>query len=142
MVTDMCYHSVDYNRQKGFDMIDNFGNALRNIRKKKKLTLEEMAELLGTTKQALSRYERGERTPKITVASQFADKLGVDLQILVGENGDMKMNLGLFGEDEAPKTEEARILSRGIDKLSPEERAQALAVVKAMFAQHPEIFKD
>lgn len=44
--------------------------------------------------------------------------------------------------DNVPQTPEARILSRGIDKLNPEQRAQALAVVKAMFAQHPELFDD
>jgi transcriptional regulator with XRE-family HTH domain len=62
-----------------------FGNQMKAIREKNNWTLEEMAAKLGTTKQALSKYERGERTPKVTLAAQFADKLGVDLRVLVGE---------------------------------------------------------
>lgn len=125
-------------------MATDFGKALKEIRESRGKTLEEMANYLNTTKQALSRYERGERTPKITVASDFADKLGVDLRVFIGEDEPMRMDLGLFGKppDDIPQTDEARILARGIDKLGPEERAQALAVVRAMFAQHPEIFKD
>lgn len=45
-------------------------------------------------------------------------------------------------EPDTPKTEEARILARGVDKLGPEQRAQILAIARVMFAQHPEIFKD
>ena len=62
----------------------SFGEILRRIRKERGMTLDEMAAYLGTTKQALSRYERGERTPKITLAAQFAEQLGVDLSELIG----------------------------------------------------------
>lgn len=41
-----------------------------------------------------------------------------------------------------PQTSEARILARGIDRLPPEEREQALAVVRAMFHQHSDYFKE
>jgi len=62
-----------------------FGKNMKKIRESRKMTLEEMADTLGTTKQALSRYERGERTPKITAAAKFADILGIPLLDLVGE---------------------------------------------------------
>lgn len=41
-----------------------------------------------------------------------------------------------------PQTSEARILARGIDRLPPEEREQSLAVVRAMFHQHSDFFKE
>lgn len=62
-----------------------FGKNMKKIRESRQMTLEEMADTLGTTKQALSRYERGERTPKITAAAKFADILGIPLLDLVGE---------------------------------------------------------
>lgn len=43
---------------------------------------------------------------------------------------------------DVPQTSEARILARGIDRLPPEEREQALAVVRAMFHQHTDYFKE
>jgi len=107
-----------------------FGEVMRSIREKNKWTLEDMAKVLGTTKQALSKYERGERTPKITVAAKFADILGVPLETLIGYE---------YHEDEPPddpdkpKTIEAKILSKGIDKLPKEQREQALAMFKLMF---------
>lgn len=69
----------------------DFGKEIRRIRIENDWTLEEMAQKLGTTKQALSKYERGERTPKITVAAKFATILGVPLEELIGEpSGGMK----------------------------------------------------
>lgn len=63
---------------------ESFGDSLRYIRKERGMTLEEMANYLGSTKQALSRYERGERVPKITVASDIANKLGYDISDFLG----------------------------------------------------------
>lgn len=65
-------------------MAPDFGDNMRAIREKRGMTLEEMASYLGTTKQALSRYERGERTPKITVAAKYAKMLNIDLEDLIG----------------------------------------------------------
>jgi len=65
-------------------MGESFGESLRHIRKSRGMTLEEMAKLLGSSKQALSRYERNERTPKITVAARIADTLGVSLEDMHG----------------------------------------------------------
>ena len=56
-----------------------FGNRLKQIRTEKNMSLEELGQLLGTTKQVLSRYENGQREPKITTAAMYAERLGVDL---------------------------------------------------------------
>ena len=118
----------------------DFAKTMKAIREENGWTLEEMAMKLGTTKQALSKYERGERTPKITVASHFAEILNVDLSVLIGEDGSTSMKLKHPGA-EPPLTQEARILARGIDKLPKEQREQALNVVKAMFAKYADYFE-
>lgn len=64
----------------------NFGMKLKAYRDTYDLTQEEFARLLGTTKQVLSRYERGERVPKIDVAQRFAARMGVDINDLVDDN--------------------------------------------------------
>ena len=66
--------------------IAEFGTRLKEVRLSKKITQYEMAKLLNTTKQVISRYERGERTPKITTAAEYADKLEIDLSYLLGED--------------------------------------------------------
>ena len=70
-----------------------FGKIIRKIREENNWTLDDMAKKLGTTKQALSKYERGERTPKITVAAKFADILGISLEELTGAKERMPENL-------------------------------------------------
>ena len=54
-------------------------------RKELGLSQEELAARLGTTKQVVSRYENGQRTPKVTVVEAFARRLGVPLAALLGE---------------------------------------------------------
>ena len=61
-----------------------FGQNLRALRAERGFSQEELAALLGTTKQVVSRYENGQRTPKVTVVEEFARRLGVPLSALLG----------------------------------------------------------
>ena len=119
-----------------------FAENLKKIREENGWTLEEMAERLGSTKQVLSRYERGERTPKITMASHFADVLGIPLQELVGDDKDLQWQSEYIRavdeknkrSEEVPKTKEAKIISGGIDKMPEDLREQALKVMQTIFS--------
>ena len=63
-----------------------FCEKLKLLREEKEMSLAEFATLLGTSKQVLSRYERGENTPKITTVAHYAEVLGVSLQYLVNDD--------------------------------------------------------
>ena len=63
-----------------------FCEKLKILREEKGMSLSEFANLLGTSKQVLSRYERGENTPKITTVAHYAEKLGVSLEYLVNDD--------------------------------------------------------
>ena len=63
-----------------------FGDRLRQIRKEMSLSQEEFAKKLGTSKQVLSRYETKQRAPKITLAAEYAEKLGVSLDYMLGDS--------------------------------------------------------
>lgn len=65
--------------------MSDFGDALRTIRVMRGMTQEEFAELLGTSKQVISRYENGQRSPKISVAKEYAERLGITLSELNGD---------------------------------------------------------
>ena len=68
--------------------MSTFSETIRRIRFEKHMTQEEFAELLGTTKQNISRYESGAVSPKITTAQAIADKLGISLSELNGGPAD------------------------------------------------------
>ena len=85
-------------------MPDNFiafGDRLRQIRKEMGLSQEEFAKKLGTSKQVLSRYETNQRAPKITLAREYAEKLGVTLDYMLGDTAEE----ALFSEL-CPKTKD------------------------------------
>lgn len=80
-----------------------FGEKIKEIRRERSLSQEQLAALLGTSKQVISRYETNQRTPKITVAQEYADKLGVSLSFLIDDSFDFDP-LSIPGVMPPPKT--------------------------------------
>ena len=100
-----------------------FGDRLRELRNSRGWTQEQLAERLGTSKQVISRYESGLRSPKISVVAQWAEKLGVPLE--------------QFAEDTTPLTpkqdSDIQIMSRAMVAMTPEERAKLISVGRLLF---------
>lgn len=65
------------------------------------LSQEEFAKKLNTTKQVISRYETEQRTPKITIAQEYANILGVPLQNLIDNNVDFPLATNIIPMPEA-----------------------------------------
>lgn len=63
----------------------NFGQRLKELRKRKGLYQEDIALILGVTRQAISQYERGEREPGIEILEILADFFNVDMNYLLGK---------------------------------------------------------
>ncbi|MDO4866335.1 MAG: helix-turn-helix transcriptional regulator [Clostridia bacterium] len=66
--------------------MSDFATTLKQIRLGKGMSQEEFAAFLGTSKQNISRYESGEVSPKISTAAKIADKLGITIAQLNGDN--------------------------------------------------------
>lgn len=62
-----------------------FGKRLRQIRKEMGLTQDEFAEILGASKQILSRYELEQRSPRIEQVRKYAERLQVSVDYLLGD---------------------------------------------------------
>ena len=77
----------------------SFAENMRRIRFERHMTQEEFAELLGTTKQNISRYESGAVSPKISTAAIIADKLGISLSELSGSQQTHESNHHIFVDD-------------------------------------------
>lgn len=55
------------------------GNNIRNIRKEKGMTLQQIADILGCSPQLISQYESGKRQPKLETKKKIADALGCEI---------------------------------------------------------------
>jgi len=74
---------------------------LKQLRTERKLTLEDLAKSIGTTKTTLSRYENGERSPKLQILGLLANFFDVDMAWLAGSEEDIKKeesNLSVLGD--------------------------------------------
>ena len=105
-----------------------FCEKLRQLREERNMSLSEFANLLGTSKQVLSRYERGENTPKITTVAHYADVLNVSLAYLTNDNVTDKAGSALVDKKTSPPEEPK--LSEGerdlvdLFRLVPEDKQQ------------------
>ena len=127
----------------------------------------ELSEKTGIAKSVLQRYVTG-RTEKIplTRMKTIAQALGVPATYIMGwsekpieskreehkaqETTLTDRDLDAIAQrvvsfqspnSEAPRTVEARIVSFAMDQLPQEERERLLAMFRAMYSNHPELFK-
>ena len=63
-----------------------FGEKLKFLRQERNLSQQEFANILGTSKQVISRYELGQTTPKIGVAAHWCELLGVNLDNMLNNS--------------------------------------------------------
>jgi len=106
-----------------------FGVRLKQLRKKRSLRQEDIAALLGLTRQAYGKYEREERRPDLKTLIFLADFFGVSTDYLLGisdiENpyddlGKYKNLVWVFDEETVTKilsfgTYEIKLLNGFID---------------------------
>jgi transcriptional regulator with XRE-family HTH domain len=66
------------------DLIDRYAEIAGQLveqRRRRELSQQELAELVGTTQSAIARIERGERPPKFDTLLRIANALDCELEI-------------------------------------------------------------
>ena len=68
----------------------NIGNNISALRKKKRITQEELANELGVSAQAVSKWENNSSCPDVSLLTQIADYFNVSVDdLLRAEEGDI-----------------------------------------------------
>lgn len=67
-----------------------FSDVLREFRLKRGWSQEDLANKLGTSKQVISRYELGQRNPKVATLQEWAKKLNVPEERLLRTEEEMR----------------------------------------------------
>ena len=73
-------------------MTIELGNRLAALRKEKGYSQEDLAEKLGVSRQAVSKWENGEASPDTNNLIALADLYGISLDELVGKKGPASSN--------------------------------------------------
>ena len=63
------------------------GENIRRLRLERKMTQEQLAEILNVTNAAVSKWERGDSLPDITMLIPIAVYFGVSVDSLMGYEG-------------------------------------------------------
>ena len=64
----------------------SYSNRIRELRNARGMNQEQLAEILGLTKQAVSQYERGTRMPSVPVLEALCDFFNVSADYLLGKD--------------------------------------------------------
>lgn len=88
-------------------------------------TRKEISDFLGVTTATVSYWLSGKKYPRFEMMTALAEFFSVELSDLIDEKQTKKVD---------PQTIEARIISVGVDKMSPADREKALNMMKVMFA--------
>ena len=135
-------------------------NNVRTLRMRKGLQQKELAIEIGVSQATVSDWEHGRKNPSGERLRKLVAFFGVDSLVILGEKqvpGELfvpeepdivkKSETEQIIErliqqlDNQPRTPEARILAKGVDRLPPEQREQALSVFRAVFANHADYFE-
>ena len=148
--------------------LKKLGQKIYAMRRSRDMTQRQLGEIVGQSGSSVSMYERGERMPDIETLEAFADVFNVPLSAFIEEdpadvrkrlenelNGGIQKPASTLTEadlakiasvvqvnSEAPRTVEARIVSFGMDRLPQEDRERLLAMIRAMYANRPDLFDN
>lgn len=115
------------------------GERIRELRLKNHLTLDDVAHQLGVGKQAIYKYEQGTVTNiPLDNLEKMADMFGTTPEYLACWTN----NPDPDAPPEYATTDEARIISGGIDRMPKDKREQALRVLRAAFAEYSRLFEE
>ena len=99
----------------------NFGEKISKLKKAKKMSQIELAKITGISRDAISKYERGDVSPSVEYAKRIAQALGVSLDYLVSDS-----------EQEEVLDNEAVKRVKEIQTLPPQEKDKVFSVVDAL----------
>ena len=130
-------------------------NNVRKLRISKGIQQKELAIIIGVKQPTVSEWELNKKDPSGERLLKLAEYFGVDIDEIVMPGGKDRSQteqivqyvldkLGATNtQDEYNiKTPEARLIAKGIDKMPKDKREQAVNVIRAVFAQNADYFKE
>ena len=114
------------------------GEKIRYRRLELKMTMEDLGRAVGVQRSAINKYEKGLVDITSSKLKAIANALNVSPVSLMADEPllDDFDNRLVSSIESIPRSQEARIISGGIDRMPPEKREQAIKVLQAIFADY------
>lgn len=121
----------------------SFKDKLKELRKQRSITQEDLAKQIGMSKSAIGMYESGQREPNFETLEIFADYFNVTMDELL----DRDTQAGYYTDPETAEIANAlkegdgmlRVLFDAARDLPPEKMKEAASYIQFLKAkQHPE----
>lgn len=103
----------------------HYSDMLIYLRKRSRLTQQELADRTGLSRSAIGMYETGRREPDLETLEIFADFYNVDMNTLTGR--------ALSPQRETPALECAEVIP-GFNELTSENQAKALEYIELLLS--------
>ena len=113
-------------------------NIVKELRRKAGIQQKELAIEIGVSRPIVSEWESGKKDPSGERLKKLAQYFNVDELMILGKG---VVDLSQEPPDEATAPE-IRIVSGVMERMTQEQREQVVGVIKAMFANHPELFDE
>lgn len=111
------------------------GEKIHYLRAKNNMTMDDLARELGVQRSAINKYEKGIVVNlKRSTISSLCRVFGVSSSYFLDDNEQDPA-------DTPADQPDIRIVSGMMEKMSKEQQEQVVNVLRAMFANHPEILK-
>lgn len=106
-------------------MVHLFGNRLKELRKEKKITQLELANMLGVTFSTISAWEVGKAQPSYDILIKLATYFGVTVDYLLGFNQEDKDTLKRL----KTALKEAGMWDDNLNDMSKEDFEKAIKII-------------
>lgn len=123
------------------------GDKIKKLRLSLGINQTEFAKKLFVTPAAVSQWENNITRPDMDRLMRISKAFSVSLDYFSDDEKQyseaelIKQHILIELGSKMPKTEEAKIISGGIDKMPADKREQAVNIMKAVFTQYAELFE-
>ncbi|HAU86427.1 MAG TPA: XRE family transcriptional regulator [Lachnospiraceae bacterium] len=104
--------------------MNEFSIRLKKLRMNQGYTQQQLANLLGISKSAISMYESGGREPELSIIQRMADIFEVNIDTLVGTSKDTQEEITT-----SPFLNIKKLIARNGSKLSDDERNKLIELL-------------
>ena len=116
--------------------IDKISDLIKTKRKERKITQEELADKLGVTEKAISRWETGRGTPDISLLIPLAKELKIE--VLQRKIDTYNESIKVFSGSVRKLNEVVKDLEQKQPKIEPKNRMNTRAFIAGWDADEPE----